>query len=128
MNKNITLMLCSILVVAGVLPVQAEATIVDIVWTATGHFTNESEVPPGKFLEVCGVLPAEQKILWSFDANEPTDFNIHYHHGKNIVSPTEKLQVNHATETLQTKLEQDYCWMWSNKTARKVTIKLNLQR
>jgi len=43
---------------------------------------------------------------------------VHYHVGKEAVFPFKLSGVAKASDTLDTKIEQDYCWMWSNKSAR----------
>ena len=53
---------------------------------------------------------------------------MHFHVGKEVVLPSKLTAVLTAKVTLTTKIDQDYCWMWSNKTAASATIKVNLQR
>ena len=53
---------------------------------------------------------------------------MHFHVGKDGVFPFKLIAVVSAKDTLVTKIDQDYCWMWSNKTAASATIKVNLQR
>ena len=104
------------------------ADIVDIAWDAGGRFERSVSVAPAKFAEVCGKLPAGLKVRWSFDASTPLDFNVHYHVGKEVVFPSKLAAVAAAKDVLDTKIDQDYCWMWSNKSAAPATIKVKLQR
>jgi hypothetical protein len=104
------------------------ADIVDIAWDADGRFERSVSVAPGKFAEVCGKLPAGLKIGWNFEASAPLDFNVHYHVGKEVVFPSKLTAVVTAKDTLTTKIDQDYCWMWSNKSAASATILVKLQR
>ncbi len=104
------------------------ADIVDIAWNVDGRFERSVSVAPGKFLEVCGKLPAGLKIGWNFEASAPLDFNVHYHVGKEVVFPTKLTAVTTAKDTLATKIDQDYCWMWSNKSGTAVTMRVKLQR
>ena len=106
----------------------AHAELVEIVWRSDGTFTQQKSVGAGKFVEVCAKLPAGLKVDWSFEASGPTDFNVHYHVGKEVVYPTKMAQAARAQDTLRVKVEQDYCWMWSNKTAEPVVLKANFQR
>ena len=106
----------------------AHAEIVEIVWSGGGAFTQNTRVAPGKFVEVCGKLPAGVNVEWSFEASGPTDFNIHYHVGKEVVFPAKMAQVARGQDSLRVKVEQDYCWMWSNKTAEPVVLKASFQR
>ena len=106
----------------------AIAEIVDIAWDASGRFERSVSVAPAKFAEDCGKLPAGLKVRWSFDANTPLDFNVQYHVGKEIVFPSKLVAVASAKDTLDTKIDHDYCWMWSNKSAAPATIRVTLQR
>ena len=116
-----------VLALAAMAP-SALADIVDIAWDADGRFGRSVSVAPGKFAEICGKLPAGLKVGWSFEASAPLDFNVHYHVGKDVVFPSKLTAVVTAKDTLATKIDQDYCWMWSNKTAMSATIKVRLQR
>ena len=116
-----------LLALAAMAP-STQADIVDIAWDANGRFERNVSVAPGKFAELCGKLPAGLKVGWTFEASAPLDFNVHYHVGKEMVFPSKLSAVATAKDTLATKIEQDYCWMWSNKTAAAVTIKVRLQR
>lgn len=85
-------------------------------------------VPAGRFAEVCGKLPARSAVAWTFDAEAPLDFNVHYHQGKKVEYPAKLTGVSKGSDTLKTETEQDYCWMWSNKTGTGARLKLSLQR
>jgi hypothetical protein len=99
-----------------------------IEWDSTGQFTRELAIPPGKFVEACEKLPKGAKVAWSFEALAPLDFNIHYHEGKEVRFPAKKGQVTKDEGTLATTLEQDYCWMWTNKAAAEATMRLRLAK
>ncbi len=107
------------------LPLAANAELVDLKW-ADGGFAHKSTVAPKKFLEVCGKLKKDQKISWRFNGTAPSDFNIHYHVGKDVVYPDQRKQVSDATGTLVVPLDQDFCWMWSNKQSQPVDIDVQL--
>jgi hypothetical protein len=104
------------------------AEIVDIRWDASGRFERSLGVAPGKFAEVCGKLPAGLKVGWAFEATAPLDFNLHYHVGKEVVYPAKLGAVAMAKDSLSTKIDQDYCWMWSNKSSAPATVRVTLQR
>lgn len=106
---------------------QAGPSIVDIRWDANGRFVHQAEVPADKFLEVCGALPLGQRINWRFQGSAPTNFNIHYHLGKETVYAVQLTGVREAAQALQVQVEQEYCWMWSNKTAAAATLSLELR-
>ncbi len=109
------------------LPV-ARADVVDIKWSGDGRFAHEGTVAAGRFAEVCGKLPAGTTVRWDFDASAPLDFNVHHHVGKEVVFPSKLSAVATAKDTLQASVAHDYCWMWSNKSAKPATLILNLQR
>ena len=106
----------------------AHAEIVDIRWSADGAFTHQAKIAAGKFVEVCGKLPAGLKLRWEFETSAPTDFNVHYHLGDKVVYPFKMTAVASARETLETTLEQDYCWMWSNKGTGAASLSVRLSR
>lgn len=106
----------------------ARADVVDIAWDANGRFERSLNVAPAKFAEVCGKLPAGLKVRWDFESGTPLDFNVHYHVGKEVVFPSKLTAVSAAKDVLDTKVDQDYCWMWSNRSASSVTVTVRLQR
>ena len=116
-----------LLALAAMAP-STQADIVDIAWDADGRFERSVSVAPGKFAELCGKLPAGLKVGWNFEASAPLDFNVHYHVGNEVVFPAKLTAVATAKDTLATKIEQDYCWMWSNKSSAPAIILVKLQR
>ena len=104
------------------------ADIIDIAWDASGRFERTVTVAPGKFAELCGKLPAGLKVRWDFEASAPLDFNVHYHVGKDVVFPSKMAATRKAKDVLDTQIEQDYCWMWSNKTSAAASLRVELQR
>ncbi len=106
----------------------AHAEIVDIRWSADGRFEHRGSIAAGKFVELCGKLPAQLAVRWDFKAGAPLDFNVHYHVGKAVVFPFKRSAVATAKDTLVTPVEQDYCWMWSNKSATAATLSVRLRK
>jgi hypothetical protein len=106
----------------------AQAEIVDIRWAADGAFAHEAKIAPGKFVELCGKLPAGAKVRWHFEAGAPMDFNVHYHLGEKVVYPFKMNAVAAAQDVLETKLAQDYCWMWTYKGSSAATLSVRLSR
>lgn len=117
-----------LLILATGVAVAAEADLVSIAWGADGRFAHEAKVPPSKFVEVCGQLAAGTSIDWSFEAAAPMNFNIHYHEGKDVRFPAKQDQATQAKGTLKAEIAQDYCWMWTNKSASSASLKLTLKR
>lgn len=111
-----------------VLSTGAQAEIVDIAWSGDGRFERRLTVVPGKFAEVCGKLAKAQSVAWRFDASEPLNFNIHYHEGKEVRYPERRDALASANGRLRVALDQDYCWMWTNKSAQPIDLQLLLTR
>lgn len=104
------------------------AEAVDIAWDTAGRFERTMDVAPGKPVEVCGKLPARVKVRWDYRAAAPLDFNVHYHVGKTVVFPARRTAIATARGTLDTKIEQDYCWMWTNRSTGPAALTVKFQR
>jgi len=104
------------------------APLVPLQFNAQGRFEQQLALEPGKFVEVCGPVPVGTPVKWQFKASAPLDFNIHYHQGKEVVTPTRATQVSQAADTLLVAGEPDHCWMWVNKGAAPATVSVELQR
>ena len=106
----------------------ARADIIDIAWNEQGRFERRVSVAPGKFAEVCGKLARADSVAWRFEASRPLNFNIHYHEGKDVRYPERRDALAGASGRLQVVLDQDYCWMWTNKSGQAVDLNLLLTR
>ena len=115
------------LALVGVVTITA-ADIVDITWDANGRFERKLTVAPGNFAELCGHLPAGAKVEWVFRASTPLDFNVHYHVGKEVIFPSKLAAVAVAKDTLHIEIKQEYCRMWTNKSAAAAKLTVKLQR
>ena len=118
-----------VLAVLAAFAASAGSQVVDIAWDASGSFETKSPVAPGKFVEVCGKLNKSQAVAWRFEADQPIDFNIHYHAAGQVVFPEKRVAAAAASGTLKVPVDQDYCWMWTNpaKADALVTLGLRLQ-
>ena len=106
----------------------ARADIIDIAWNEQGRFERRVSVAPGKFAEVCGKLARADSVAWRFEASGPLKFNIHYHEGKDVRYPERRDALAGASGRLQVALDQDYCWMWTNKSGQAVDLNVLLTR
>lgn len=106
----------------------AASELVPIEWAPDGRFARELTVPATKFIEVCGQLPSKAKVTWSFEAGVPLNFNVHYHEGSQVRYPARQDGVAKARGDLDVQIDQDYCWMWTNKSPRDAMLKLELTR
>ena len=120
----------AVVVVLGLAAAHAEAsaTLVDIAWDARGRFRHSAPLPAGQVLEVCGRLQAGVVVAWRHDTSVPVAFNIHYHVGQDVVYPVQVASTRGGADRLRVTQEQDYCWMWTNKTGGAATVTLELQR
>lgn len=106
----------------------AASHIVDIAWSPEGRFAHKAQIAAGKFVEACGKLAAGEVVRWNFTTGAPVDFNIHYHLGKEAVFPAKQAQVSNGRDTLNVKVAQDYCWMWTNKGSAPVSLTVEISR
>lgn len=101
----------------------AAADVAEIKWNEAGEAAQEFQIQPAKFAEWCTKLRSGEKVNWRFDAGAAVNFNIHYHEGKDVRFPAKQDGIANADGLLEVLEDQDYCWMWSNKTNAVVTLK-----
>jgi hypothetical protein len=106
----------------------ARAEVVEIRWDVQGRFEHAAVVAPGQFAEVCGKLTRAEAVAWSFESDQPLAFNIHYHQGKQVVTPEKRDGVSRADGWLEAAVEQDHCWMWRNQSAAPAKLDLRLSK
>ena len=104
-----------------------KAEVISFKLEANPSFKTQANIQPGKFSEVCGKLKKGNLIRWQFDSSAPLDFNIHYHEGKEVIFPYKMNAIKSAKEELLISLDQDYCWMWTNKSSEAVKLEMNLR-
>ena len=116
-----------LLLLTVLMPIAASAEIVEIKW-ADGVFTHKASIAPKKFLELCGKQKKGEAVNWTFNGTAPTDFNIHYHVGKDVSYPENRKGVASAEGSLVAPLDQDFCWMWTNRAAQPLDLELKLKQ
>jgi hypothetical protein len=109
-------------------PACATQHLVEVVWDASGRFRHATDIPPGKFVELCARLQPEQTVHWTFSAGQPVDFNVHFHVGKATEYSVRLDQVTRAEDTLRSTTKETHCWMWTNKSSDSVRLDAGLQR
>lgn len=109
---------------ASTVHAQAES----IVWDAENRFERPVDVAPGKLAEICGSLERGDSIKWTFDADRPLQFNVHFHVGADIVFPEKRDAVASGSGTLSVESRQGYCWMWTNPSEQRAVLSVRLQR
>lgn len=104
-----------------------KAEVISFKLEANPSFKTQANIQPGKFSEVCGKLKKGNLIRWQFDSSASLEFNIHYHEGKNVVFPYKMSAIKSGEEELLISLDQDYCWMWTNKSKEEVKLEMSLR-
>lgn len=84
-------------------------------------------VAVGKFAELCSPLKQGQVVLWQFGADAASDFNIHFHVGKKVEYPEQRRNIKEADGRLVIDVDQDYCWMWTNRTGSPIAVDVTLK-
>lgn len=112
----------------ALIPLSAQAEIIQIVWDGERQFSRQLELAPAKFVEVCGKLATDDAVAWQFDATGALNFNVHYHQGKEVRFPAKHDGVARLQGELNVDVDQDYCWMWTNKAKTPARLSLALKK
>jgi len=72
--------------------------------------------------EECFRPPADASVRYAFEATGPVDFNIHFHRGNDVDYPVKADQVRQADARFVAPSAQEYCLMWTNRTAAPVAV------
>jgi hypothetical protein len=80
-------------------------------------------VKPKGIAEECFRLTADASIGYTFEASAPVDFNIHFHRGDIVEYPVRVDQASHGDDRFTAGSTEEYCLMWTNRTAQPVTIR-----
>jgi len=88
----------------------------------------ESVIAPGAFDELCFELSAGESMRYSFDADAPLDFNIHWHRGKEVLFPVKVGAVARLGSVFRSSDKQAYCLMWTNRSRVAVRLRARIDR
>ena len=80
--------------------------------------------PPSDFVEICTAVVTGRAIMWHFEADAPLAFNTHFHVNGDVRAPENMSAVSAAQGRLTPKGNNDYCWLWSNRTTLPVSIRM----
>jgi len=69
-------------------------------------------LPPYQMHEECAKLQPGDRLEYSFDADAPLHFNIHYHEGKAVIMPVTRDNVKTDRGEFKVLVAQEYCLMW----------------
>lgn len=106
----------------------AQASVHEIKFDAEQRYQVQDKIAAGASIEVCGDFQKGQSVTWSYQAERPLDFNIHFHVGKKVSFPAKLKQKSEANGNLKAKLSQTYCWMWTNASGEMSDLHLKLNR
>lgn len=106
----------------------ASAGLGTIAWSPAGSHEESFSVGPKDGHEVCGRLEAGTRVRWRFEADQPTDFNIHHHVGRDALYSARENGSRGSEGRFEAKETQDYCWMWTRRAAPPAAVRLRLER
>ena len=81
-------------------------------------------VPPRDFVELCAAVAMDRTVMWQFEADTPLAFNTHFHVDGDVRAPETMSAVSAAQGRLKPKGDNDYCWLWSNRTTLPVSVRM----
>ncbi|HVF63288.1 MAG TPA: hypothetical protein VNE58_04770 [Casimicrobiaceae bacterium] len=76
------------------------------------HEVKVKNIAPFEAHEECVKLVAGDRLEYSFEAQFPLAFNIHYHEGNAVILPLTRENVKADSGEFKVLLPQDYCLMW----------------
>lgn len=76
------------------------------------HAVNAHPLPPYQIHEECVKLLPGDRLEYSFNAQAPLKFNIHYHEGKAVIMPLTRDNASADSGEFRPLIEHDYCLMW----------------
>ena len=106
----------------------AHANLLALKWNEQGEFRHQGQIKAGGILEVCGKLPNKLRVDWDFKSDQALESNIHFHLGKEVKLPVKLDAKTEWKDRFKTKLAQDYCWMWRNRSDQVAEITLSLMK
>jgi len=77
---------------------------------------------PSKAHEDCMELIPENVLYYSFTAERPLNFNIHYHEGGNVTYAVKKDNTSAEEGRFSPDRKQFFCLMWTNPQAGPVRL------
>jgi hypothetical protein len=78
-----------------------------------GEGAFEFTLAAGAMEEVCFRLAAHEVTRWSFVADAPVDFNLHWHEGKTVHMPVRRDAARDDAGRYAAPQADDYCLMWT---------------
>jgi hypothetical protein len=69
-----------------------------------------------KVHEECIAMAEGQTLTFNYEANAELEFNLHFHHGKDVTYPLNGKYSNYSNTYVATQ-KNEYCLMWQNKNS-----------
>jgi len=88
----------------------------------------EVTVRPGTFEEMCFELDAGASMRYTFDADAPLDFNVHWHRGSQVFYPVRSGAVDRRGGVVFSRDKEAYCLMWTNHGRSGVALRARIDR
>lgn len=88
----------------------------------------EARLAPGAFDELCFELGAGQSMRYTFDADAPLDFNLHWHRGNQLAFPVKITGVARLGGAFRSPGKEAYCLMWTNRNRVAVPLRARIDR
>lgn len=88
----------------------------------------ETRLAAGAFDELCFELGAGESMRYSFDADAPLDFNVHWHQGGVVSYPVRIAAVARLGAVFRSPNKEAYCLMWSNRSRTSVPLRARIDR
>lgn len=116
-------------IVLGFLPltILGQRQLVHVALPAKQTVERRLVAPSGDFVELCASVRAGRVITWRFEATAPLAFHTHFHVDGDVRAPESMSAVTAAQGRLALKAPNDYCWLWANRSAEAVTIRMLLR-
>lgn len=88
----------------------------------------EQKLAPGEFEELCFALDAGESVKYTFDADAPLEFNLHWHRGNELRFPVRLAAVARLGGVFRSPEKQAYCLMWTNHGRGVVPLRARIDR
>lgn len=118
----------SVGVVLGCLPmtVLGQRQLVQVALPTHQSMVQQLIAPPAEFVELCTTLKTGRMLTWQFEADAPVAFHTHFHVDGDVRAPENMSAITAAQGRLTPKGDNDYCWLWSNRSAVPVAIRMRI--
>jgi hypothetical protein len=80
------------------------------------------DIAAGKVGEVCMPLRAGDTLAWEWKASAATDFNLHHHVGKKVLTPVQRKAVTQQRAQHKVDRRNEWCLMWTAPAAQPATV------